>query len=115
MSEGFLKYFKVRERQNGYIVYSLQNILGPRELDEWNKIVAMIYFQSQRHIELNLEKTEFVFPEFFSRLLFQSLEYREKKRTLAISKAPKTISHFLHARKLENLLVVLSSKRSTPI
>jgi anti-anti-sigma regulatory factor len=82
--------------------------IRPRVEKEAASVFAMVYFQTRKHIKLDLYSVDYLPLGFLTKLLNLARDLRSKKRVLILSGMSPSVLHFLQKFKLQNLIFLPS-------
>jgi len=97
-----LKYFRLREAGSHIELEALFPVVNEKVESEASSIFAILYYQTQKHIRLNLNQVDFMPLNFLNRILNLAMDLREKKRVLILAGISPAVHHFIARFSLQD-------------
>ncbi|TGN14609.1 hypothetical protein EHS11_01055 [Leptospira ilyithenensis] len=89
------KYLSVREIENAYEIQIQSKEFDTAVEEETSSIIAMLFFQTRSHIQLDVSSLNYIPLSFLTQILRLAKDLRAKKRVLVLQGLPFSSYYFL--------------------
>jgi len=89
------KYLSVREIENAYEIQIQASEFNTSVEEETSSIIAMLFFQTRSHIQLDVSSLDYIPLSFITQILRLAKDLRSKRRVLVLLGLPLSTHHFL--------------------
>ncbi|PJZ70774.1 STAS domain protein [Leptospira perolatii] len=100
-------FFEIRKKDKVTEIEPLSRRIDNEQMDELQSILAMVFYESNRHIKIEFNSVESISLVVLVRLLKFGLDLREKKRVLIFAKPKISVQTYLERFHLSELVLVV--------
>ncbi|TGN19118.1 hypothetical protein [Leptospira idonii] len=97
------KYLSIREIENAYEIQVHSKEYTPEVEDEITSVIAMLFFQTRSHIQLDVTSLNSIPQAFLTQILRLAKDLRMKKRVLVLLGVPYSVYFVLQRFQLLSL------------
>ncbi|PJZ76532.1 STAS domain protein [Leptospira neocaledonica] len=100
-------FFEIRKKPKAVEIEPLLSEVNDQVLSELNSVLAMAFYETNRHVKLEISKFDTLPFPVIEKLIKYALDLREKNRVLILSKPRPPIRKYIKTFSLEELILVL--------
>lgn len=100
-------YFEIRKKAKAVEIEPLLPEVNDQVLSELNSVLAMAFYETNRHVKLEISKFDTLPFAVIEKLIKYALDLREKNRVLILSKPRPPIRKYIKTFSLEELILIL--------
>ncbi|EMJ99373.1 hypothetical protein LEP1GSC192_2804 [Leptospira sp. B5-022] len=100
-------YFEIRKKTKAVEIEPLVAEVNDQVLNELNSVLAMAFYETNRHVKLEISKFDTLPFTVIEKLIKYALDLREKNRVLILSKPKPPIRKYIKTFSLEELILIL--------
>ncbi|TGL31580.1 STAS domain protein [Leptospira koniambonensis] len=100
-------HFEIRKKPKAVEIEPLLSEVNDQVLNELNSVLAMAFYETNRHVKLEISKFETLPFPVIEKLIKYALDLREKNRVLILSKPRPPIRKYIKTFSLEELILIL--------
>ncbi|EQA46325.1 STAS domain protein [Leptospira broomii serovar Hurstbridge str. 5399] len=100
-------YFEIRKKNKVVEIEPLTDQIEGDSFKELQSALAMAFYESNRHVKLELENVQFLSITVLEKLIKFALDLREKNRVLIFSHPAMSVRKYLERFRLTDVILIL--------
>ncbi len=100
-------YFEIRKKSKVVEIEPIQSEMNEQIINELKSVLAMAFYESNRHVKLEMGKLESLPLQTIEKLIKFALDLREKNRVFILSKPPAPLRKYIETFSLNELVLIL--------
>lgn len=101
------RFFEVRKKAKVVEIEPLRSEVDNEIIEELRSILAMAFYETNRHVKLEIGKFETLPFNVIEKLVKFALDLREKNRVFILSKPRAPVRKYIETFRMEELILIL--------